>query len=59
MCHGPGSLKRMNPDAVSVDETIKKENLHTKTENSNDAFEVGVIVKDNVELSEETRKKKA
>lgn len=59
MCHGPGSLKRMNPDAASENEITNKENLCAETENNNDAFKLEAIVKDNVELSEETRKKKA
>jgi hypothetical protein len=58
MCHGPGSLKRMNPDAASEKEAANKENLATKTENTTGTLEVGVIVKDNPEVSEETRKKK-
>jgi hypothetical protein len=49
----------MNPDAASENEITNKENLSAKAENSNDTLEVKVVVKDNVELSEETRKKKA
>ena len=50
------SLKRMNPDVASEKEADNKESLDTKTENNADALEV--IVKDNLEVSEETRKKK-
>jgi hypothetical protein len=48
----------MNPDATSENETDKKKSLGTKTENNTGALEVGVIVKDNLEVSEETHKKK-
>jgi hypothetical protein len=48
----------MNPDATSENEADKKKSLGTKTENNADALEVGVIVKDNLEVSEESRKKK-
>jgi len=54
MCHGPGSLGRMNPDAASEND---KERLETRTEN-NQGITEEVIVKDCLEVSEETRKKK-
>lgn len=58
MCHGPGSLRRMNPDATSENEADKKKSLGTKTENNTGALEMEVIVKDNLEVYEESRKKK-
>jgi len=59
MCHGPGSLKRMNPNATSENEIEDKEKLDTQTEGKTDAFEIETIVKDNLEIRAETHKKKA
>jgi len=56
MCHGPGSLKRMNPNATSEKETDNKEYLATKTGNNTGVTEVEVIIKDNLEMSEKIRK---
>lgn len=58
MCHGPGSLKRMNPDVTSENETDDKERWETRTENNRDVPEVEVIVRSGLEVSEETIKKK-
>lgn len=57
MYHGPGSLKRMNPDAALGKETDNN-NVEIKPENNRDIPEVKVVVKDSLEVSEETRKKK-
>jgi hypothetical protein len=48
----------MNPDATSENEADKKKSLGTKTENNTGTLELEVIVKDNLEVSKETRKKK-
>lgn len=55
MCHGPGSLKRMNPDAAPESD---KERLETRIEDNRDIVEMEVIVKESLEASEEVRKKK-
>jgi hypothetical protein len=48
----------MNPDAASEKEADNKENLEARTEDTTGALEMEVIMKDNLEVSEETRKKK-
>lgn len=58
MCHGPGSLKRMNPDAISENEAENKEKLDNETERKTDTFEIETVVKEGLEVSEEARKKK-
>jgi len=60
MCHGPGSLRRMNLYSTPEDEADNKENLETTNENTTVASEMEIIVKDDLEVvSKETRKNKA
>jgi len=59
VCHGPGSLKRMNPYATLENARDNKESLEVKTKNNKVVVsEVEVTVKDNLEVFEETRKRK-
>lgn len=54
MCHGPGSLGRMNADVHHLNEKEKSE-----TRNKRDATEteMEVTVEDSLEIPERTRKK--
>jgi hypothetical protein len=58
MCHGTGSLRRMNPDATSENETDNNESSRTIAENNTGTPKMEVVTKDNLEILEKTRKNK-
>ena len=55
MCHGPGSLRRMNPELASEND---KERPGTKIENDQNITNMEVVVKDSLEVKQEIRRKK-
>ena len=48
----------MNPDATLKKEADNEKSLETKNENNMNLPDMKIIIKDNVVISEETRKKK-
>jgi len=55
MCHGPGSLKRMNSEVTSENDNEK---LETKIENDQNTIKMEIVVKENLEVNQEIRRKK-